>query len=64
MRINLKAERIKKKMTQSQVARKIHISERQYQRLEAGTSNGTIPIWGQLEKLLDKPIDFLLIDSN
>lgn len=52
MRANLKKARQKAGMTQQQVAEILEISVRQYQRIEAGTSNGDYPHWDALEDLL------------
>jgi transcriptional regulator with XRE-family HTH domain len=60
MRINLIKVRKGKSLTQKQVAEKIGICVRQYQKLEAGTSNGSVEIWCKLKDLFNKPIDCLL----
>ena len=47
--------------TQKELAKILDITERQYQRLESGTSNGAIPVWQNLVKILKAPsIDYLL----
>lgn len=60
MRFNLIRERKEADKTQEDIARAIAISTRQYQALEAGTSDGSIKVWYKLKTLLDKPIDYLL----
>lgn len=60
IRKNLISARKHKCLTQFQVANSIGISYRQYQRLEAGTSNGSIDIWYKLKFLLNRSIDELL----
>jgi len=60
MRINLINARKSLGLTQLQVSKKVEISERHYQKLEAGTSNGSVEIWCKLKDLFNKPIDCLL----
>ena len=61
MRKNLIILRQKRKLTQAQIAEQLNISARQYQALEAGTSDGSVKVWERLKKLLRaKSIDFLL----
>jgi len=67
MRINLIKARKEKCLTQKQTAQILEISERQYRKLEAGTSNGSIDTWFKLKDLFNKPIDCLLeqaVDTN
>jgi transcriptional regulator with XRE-family HTH domain len=54
------AERKLKDLTQEQTAALIGTTSRQYQRLEAATSDGSIKVWNKLSKLFNKPIDYLL----
>jgi transcriptional regulator with XRE-family HTH domain len=51
VRKNLIAARKEKGMTQRQVAEKLSLSERSYQRIEAGDRAGKIDMWDQLEDL-------------
>ena len=60
LRNNLKAERKKADLTQTEVAKCLGITVRQYARLEAGTSDGSIKVWRKLSELFHKPIDYLL----
>ena len=61
LRQHLATARKEKGYTQKEIAAKLGVSERHYRMIEAGTSNGTIPLWQLLVKLLDAPnIDFLL----
>ena len=52
MRKNLKEARQKAGMTQQQMADRLNISVRQYQRIEAGQSNGSFENWDVLEDIL------------
>lgn len=52
MRENLKAARLKKGMTQKQVAECLDIHERYYKALEGGERLGRIWMWDALEDLL------------
>lgn len=61
MRENLAQLRKKKKLTKTEVAQAIHLTVRQYNRLEAGTSDGSVKTWKALKELLGaKNIDYLL----
>ena len=60
MRKNLIIMRKKSNFTQAEVAKLIGITDRQYARLEAGTSDGSIKVWCKLNDLFHKPIDYLL----
>lgn len=60
-RINLINLRKEKGLTQVQISEYLQISVRQYQALEAGTSDGSIKIWRKLKDLLNAiSIDYLL----
>lgn len=60
-RNNLIRLRQERDMTRTETAEKLGITERQYRRLEAGTSDGSIKVWKQLKTLLGaKSIDTLL----
>ena len=53
--------------TQKQMASFLGITERQYRRLEAGTSDGSVKIWQQLSRFFNTTIDYLLkqdVDNN
>lgn len=52
MRKNLQDARKSAGLTQDEVAEKIGVSTRQYQRLESGSSNGSFRHWDALEDLL------------
>lgn len=52
MRKNLKEARQRAGLTQQQVADKLGVVLRQYQRIEAGQSNGSFEAWDVLEDLL------------
>lgn len=65
MRYNLISLRKKKKYTQLELATKLGITERQYQRLEAGDSKGSVDVWESLKHILKaKSIDWLLEQSE
>lgn len=51
----------KKGLTQVDIANELGITVRQFNRLEAGTSNGSVKVWQHLKELLGaKSIDYLL----
>ncbi len=61
MRKNLKDLRKKRGFSQEEIDEKLGISARQYQRLEAGTSDGSVALWLNLKAILkSKTIDYLL----
>lgn len=60
MRNYLKSCREQKGYTQKQVAVKLQITERQYQRIEKGEQDGTIKLWVKIKELLEQPIDNLI----
>lgn len=60
LRTNLINRRKKNKLTQTEVAKMLGVTTRQYQALEAGTSDGSIKVWYKLKDLFHKPIDYLL----
>lgn len=51
MRANLKAARNDKGLTQQQMADKLGIGLRQYQRIESGHAYGTFEVWDILEDI-------------
>lgn len=53
MRKNLKEARQKAGMTQQQMADRLEISLRHYQRIEEGYSIGSFEIWDALEDMLE-----------
>ncbi len=61
MRKNLKNLRKENKLTQAEVAKAIRLTERQYSRLECGSSDGSVKTWIALKELLGaENIDYLL----
>ena len=60
MRNNLITARKEKDFTQKTLAKMLDITERHYQALEAGTSNGSTKLWENLSQVLSKSIDYLL----
>lgn len=61
IRENLINARKNKGLTQVEISEKLEISTRQYQSLEAGTSDGRIKTWYKLKEILGvQTIDFLL----
>lgn len=64
-RKNLINLRQQKRLTQTETALKLKISLRQYQALEAGTSDGSVRVWQQLKELLNaESIDYLLAQKT
>ena len=59
MRETLIKKRQQKKITQKELARELGISERQYQNLEAGTSEGKMKYWFKLSEILGARIEDL-----
>lgn len=59
MRKTLVKKRKSKGFTQKELARELGISERQYYRLEAGTSNGKTMYWFRLSEILGAKIEDL-----
>jgi len=64
MRENLIAERKQKRLTKSEVAKIVGITPRQYDRLEAGTSDGSVKVWQKLKDLFKTSIDTLLENTT
>lgn len=60
MRQNLALKRKERDMTQEEVASFLNITTRHYRQLEAGTSEGSVPIWKKLALLYNTTIDCLL----
>ncbi|MBQ8429112.1 MAG: helix-turn-helix transcriptional regulator [Clostridia bacterium] len=61
MREQLKNLRISKGYTQEAISEKVSLTARQYQNIEAGTSNGSICVWEKLRDILGaESIDYLL----
>jgi len=60
MRTNLINSRKQNNFTQVTLASAIGISERQYQNLEAGTSNGKVETWLKLKQIVGTTIDYLI----
>ncbi len=53
MRKNLKEARQAAGLTQQQVADKLEIGVRQYQRIEAGSTVGMVELWDKLEDMFN-----------
>lgn len=60
MRNNLKTARKKADLKQTEVAKYLGITVRQYIAIETGTSDGSIKVWRKLSELFHKTIDYLL----
>lgn len=61
MRKKLKNARKEHQLTQTELAEKLDITLQHYQRLEAGTSEGSVKVWSKLKEILNAPsIDYLL----
>ena len=64
-RVHLINARKQAKLTQVEIAKLLEISDRHYQALEAGSSDGSIKIWRKLKEILNAPyIDLLLEQEN
>lgn len=59
MRHNLINARIKAGYNKKEIAKLLDITERQYYRLEAGTSDGSLKLWQKLKAILGVSIDEL-----
>jgi len=59
MRYNLRNLRNSHHYTQRALADELSITDRQYQRLEAGTSDGSMKLWEQMAKMFNTTIDHL-----
>lgn len=64
MRKNLICERKKSNFTQAEVSTRLGITSRQYRRLEAGTSDGSVRLWEDLSELFGKTINYLLVNTK
>lgn len=64
MRKNLINTREKKHLTQAEMAKQLNVSVRQYQNLEAGTSDGSVRVWQRLKEITGESIDYLLEQEN
>ena len=53
MRANLINKRKEAKYTQKELSKLLNITENQYQRLEAGSSDGSVKLWQKLSSLLN-----------
>ena len=51
IRYNLKKERLKKQLTQKELAKLLNVSTSHYQAIELGARQGSIRIWDKLEDL-------------
>ena len=61
MRNNLIKARKTEGYTQTELSQKIGVTPNHYQRLEAGTSDGSVKVWNRLKTLLGaETIDYLL----
>lgn len=64
MRQNLREARKRKRLTQSDVARLLNITVRQYGAIETGASNGSVKVWQKIKRVLGGTIDDLLQDKE
>ena len=63
VRQNLREARKRKRLTQSDVARLLNITVRQYGAIETGASNGSVKVWQEIKRVLGGTIDDLLQDD-
>jgi len=59
MRINLINARKEANLTQRELGELLDVSERHINSLEAGASDGSIPLWKRLRELFSETIDLL-----
>ena len=59
MRYNLIRERKLLEFTQKEMAARFGITERHYQKIESGTSKGSMKFWEAAKRHTGKPIDYL-----
>lgn len=64
VRQNLREARKRKRLTQSDVARLLNITARQYGAIETGASNGSVKVWQEIKRVLGGTIDDLLQDKE
>lgn len=64
MRQNLKMARMRKHMTQTDMAKLLAVTSRQYRAIETGASNGSIKLWQEIKRVLGGTIDDLLQDDS
>ena len=55
MRALLKNQRLKKQLTQKELARQLNISTNHYQAIELGKQQGSIAVWDKLEDIFNIP---------
>ena len=60
MRLNLQKSRTELGLTQAQMADRLEITVRQYQRIESGEQDGTLKLWERIKALTGKPLDYLV----
>ena len=60
MRHNLIIARKDKDFTQREMAVQFDVTEQHYQRIEAGTSRGSMKFWEAAREYFGKPIDWLM----
>jgi len=64
-RVILQSLRVARKLTQRQLAERLGLATRHYQKIEAGTTRGSVQIWQKLVELLGAPsIDYLLQEAD
>lgn len=63
MRNNLKSCRLAANLTQKEIAEKLNVTERQYQRIENGEQDGTIKLWLRIKAFFGGTIDTLIENS-
>ncbi|MDD2285931.1 MAG: helix-turn-helix transcriptional regulator [Paludibacter sp.] len=64
MRKNLVQKREECNLKQTEVASFLNITPRHYRQLEAGTSEGSVPIWKKLAQRFNTTIDCLLSQAE
>ena len=64
MRSNLRKARLKKDLSKKDLAALVGISERMYNYIESGESDGSLPVWQKLSSVLDDSIDNLIVKEE
>lgn len=64
MRNNLRSCRLEHGYTQIALSKKLGITVTQYQRIESGSSDGSLKLWIELKRILGNPIDVLIENTS
>jgi DNA-binding XRE family transcriptional regulator len=64
LRSNLRKARLKKDLSKKDLAALVGISERMYNYIESGESDGSLTVWQKLSSVLDDSIDNLIVKEE